>query len=503
MSQLNLRQSGYSLQEEVAEQPESQIQKISETPLFPLDLGEIIDVAGIIFKSALPMSLTYIAGVVTGLISLRFAGKYGTAAELAGASIGYTWANIFCLGFFISIDHGFSIIASRLFGAEKYRELGVLYQRNVLVLCALAVPMILPMIFADSILLSVGLDAETSVNTGIFLRYSIPSIIGNFLFDTTRFFLISQNIFKIQSVILGALIPLHVFWCYLFVDILGMPVAGAAFAKSITDVLSFIILALYIQFADVCKESWIPWTKECLEDWGSHFKQTFVLGANTYVEWIAFEISMFIVGVLNDPFVTGAHGVAVNFTSAMYYIPLGTSDTMQTLIGNAVGEGSTNKAKKIMAAGTALNSVITLVNAFTMLMFNRQIAGFFISDETSMEILSKILIIYGIASIPDSYANCFGGVLRVIGKEKEVLTSFFICYVVIGVNAQWITGLAMGYGIIAIWLSTAGSIIVMFVFMLRKVMNLNWSEEIARVRKSMDDTTDGESQDYIEMVELP
>lgn len=502
MEQSNRRQSGYSLQD-IAEQPESQIQKISETPLFPLNIGELIEVAQLLFKSALPTSLTYIASVVTGLISLRFAGKYGDANELAGASLGYTWANIFCLGFFISIDHGFATIASRLFGAEKYRELGVLYQRNVLVICALAIPMILPMIFADSILVSVGLDAEISLNTGIYLRNVIPSIIGSFLFNTTRFFLISQNIFSVQSVILGALVPLHVFWCYLFVDVFQMPVAGGALAKSVTDVIAIVILLLYIKTAGVCKESWIPWTRECLENWGSHLKQTLMLGANTYVEWISYEISMFIVGALNNPFVMGAHGVAVNFTSAMFYIPLGTSVSMQALIGNAVGEGSTYKAQKIMVAGAALNSVFTLFNSFTMIMFNRQIAVFFISDETSRQILENILIIYGIASIPDSYANCLGGVLRVVGKEKEVLTSFLLCYIGLGVNAQWITGISMGYGIIAIWLSTAASILVMFILMLRKVMNLNWSEEIARVRKSIDETTDGESQNYIEMVEMP
>lgn len=504
MEQSNRRQSGYSLPEtSLAEQPESQISKISESPLFPIDLHEIIEVAQLLFKSALPTSLTYIASVVTGLVSLRFAGKYGNAAELAGASLGYTWANIFCLGFFISIDHGFAIIASRLFGAEKHRELGVLYQRNVLMICALAIPMILPMIFADSILLSLGLDAEISLNAGIYLRNAIPSIIGSFLFNTTRFFLISQNIFNVQSVILGALVPLHIFWCYLFVDVFGMPVAGAALAKSVTDVIAIILLILYVKYAGVCKESWIPWTKECLEGWGSHFKQTLMLGANTYFEWIAYEISMFIVGAMNDPYVMGAHGVAVNFTSAMFYIPLGTSVSMQALIGNAVGEGSTYKAQKIVVAGSGLNLVFTLFNAFTMIFFNRQISIFFISDQTSRLILEKILIIYGLASIPDSYANCLGGVLRVVGKEKEVLTSFFICYMVIGVNAQWISGLVMGYGIIAIWLSTAASILIMFALMLRKVMHLNWSEEIAKVKKSLDETTDGESQNYIEMVEMP
>ena len=138
---------------------ETQTFDITESPIFPLKAEEIFSVAKILFKSALPISLTYLAGIVTGLISLAFAGTYGNAAELAGASLGYAWASVFCIGLFLSIDQGFAIIASRLFGAEKYQELGVLYQRNVCVVIAVSIPMILPMIFSDSILIAIGLSS--------------------------------------------------------------------------------------------------------------------------------------------------------------------------------------------------------------------------------------------------------------------------------------------------------------------------------------------------------
>lgn len=501
MSQSNHRYSDAS-RESLKDQSESQTFQISESPLFPLNTEEIFGVAKTLFKSALPISLTYISSVVTGLISLRFVGSYGTAHELAGASIGYTWASVFCIGLFLSIDQGFAIIASRLFGAEKYRELGVLYQRNVCVIAALSIPMILPMLFADSILIALGLNEETSVNTAIFLRSMIPSIIGTYLFSSTKYFLISQNIFNIQSIILGGLVPLHVFWCYIFVDILGMPVAGAGLAKSVTDLCAAALLFLYIRYAGICQETWIPWTKECLENWGGHLKQTLMLGATTYVEWIAYEVSMFIIGALNDPFVMGAHGIAVNFTTLIFYIPLGTSLSMQTYIGNAIGEGYKYKVQKIMAGGLVLNLVITVFSVITMITFNKQIAMFFIANETSREVLQNMLMIYAVAHIADSYANCLGGVLRVVGKEKEVLTAFLICYLALGVNGQWIFGLLLGYGYIAIWLCIVGAIILMCGVVIHKVMTLNWNEEIERVKRSLDEETYAETQDYIELVEM-
>jgi len=300
------------------------------------------------------------------------------------------------------------------------------------------------------------------------------------------------------------LVPIHVFWCYLFVDVMGMPVAGAGFAKSLTDVTSAALLILYVRYAGICKETWIPWTKECLEGWGNHLKQTLMLGATTYVEWITHELSMFIIGALNNAFVLGAHGVAVNLTAAIFYIPLGVGLSMQTYIGNAIGEGcGKNKAQKLMAGGIVLNFIVTLTSVITIVIFNKQIASIFVADETSSEILRNMLLIYALAHIPDSYANGIGGVLRVVGKEKEVLIAFFVCYMGICVNGQWIFGLLFGYGYIAVWLCTAFAAFLMCGFVVHGVYTLNWKEEIEKVKRELDEQTCGETQHYIELNEMP
>jgi len=488
--------------ENSTEESLDEIDIASEAPVFPVNINEMIGISALLLKSALPTSITYVAEFVIGLTCLRYVGKFGTPAELAGASLGFTWANVFCLGIFCSIDQGFSVLASRLYGAGKYRELGILFQRNLCVLTVIAIPLIFSLLFADSILIVLGLNHDVAMNAGIYLRHVIPSLVGTALFNSFRFFLISQNVFNFQGILLATLIPLHIFWCYLFVDVMNMSVAGAAFAKSITDVTGAAVLLYYTKFSGACKESWIPWDRECLKHWGSYLKKTLLLGANLYVEWISYEISVFIIGALNNEYVLGAHGIAVNLTIAIFTIPLGNSTTMQTYMGNAVGQGSKYKAQKFMTAGLAMNFLLTLLNIIVLIFFNKSISHFFTNDEETMNILQNILIIYSLTHFADTFANHIGGILRIVGKEGEVFACYIFSYIIIAFNFQWFFGVAMKYGYIAVWIGTAMGMYLMLGLMIHKLRKLDWDEGISKLKADVLETSREDSSIYIEMKEI-
>jgi len=281
-------------------------------------------------------------------------------------------------------------------------------------------------------------------------------------------------------------------------------VVGAAIAKCVTDISSAVILYLYITRSEDCKESWIPWNKECLLHWFSHLKKTLLLGANLYVEWISYEISVFIIGALNNKFVLGAHGIAINLTIAIFTIPLGNSISMQTFMGNAIGQGSKYKAQKFMTAGLSLNFILTLLNVLVMLTFSQDIAFFFTNDEETMTILQTMIIIYSLTHFADTFANHIGGILRIVGKEKEVFSSYVFCYVGIAFNLQWIFGLALGYGYKAVWMCTSVGMYLMLGIMVYKLVNMNWSEEMQKLRESeaLETSLEEGMSIYIEMKEM-
>ncbi len=491
--------------ETAADLSQDEISFVSETPVFPLNKPEMLSISKLLFKSAVPTSITYVAEFVIGLICLRFIGKFGTSDELAGASLAFTWANVFCLGVVNSIDQGFSILASRLYGAGRMKDLGILIQRNLVVMGIVGIPLLLSLLFAESILLTLGLEPAVAASAGLTLRCVIPSLIGASLFNTMRFFLIAQNVFNIQGILVMILVPLHVFWCYLFIEVFQWSVVGAAVAKCFTDVGSAVVLYLYIVKTGAAKETWIPWHKACFENLYGHLKKTLLLGANLYVEWISYEISVFIIGALNNKFALGAHGIAINLTIAIFTIPLGNSISMQTFMGNAVGQGSKYKAQKFMTAGLGINFIMTLVNIFAMFFFSHEIAFFFTSDPETTVILETMIIIYSLTHIADTFANHIGGILRIVGKEKTVFTCYVFCYVGVAFNLQWIFGLALGYGYTAVWICTSVGMFLMVGLMIMKLVQLNWDVELQNLKEKEENaetSLDDEMSVYIEMKEV-
>jgi len=467
--------------------PEIIIDEIDNTPLYPIKFKDIWKIIRILFKATIPTYLSSINDFLTGLISLSFVGKYGNPQELAGSILANTWANVFCLGILFSVNQGFAVVGSQLFGAGRLREAGVLYQRTLIILAILLVPIVLSMVVAEQVLIWLGLNYETSLNVGLYLRYLIPSIISLSLFDCTKFFLMSQEHFYFQGIMQAVLVPVHIGFNFLFVAHKGWPVKGAALAKSLTDFLTAFFLVSYAHWSKVLGESWIPWTKESLKQVWQFLVQSLIIGSNMYVEWISYEVSVFIASFLNDDRITGAHGIAITLTLVIFMLPYSGSTALQAYIGNSAGEGQKYKTQKYIAAGLCLNTFFTLINVLILVVFNSQVAWLFTQDEETADILRTILYIYAIAHLGDTFVNNLSIVLRTLGRERQILVNFIICYVIINLGGQYIFGVLLKYTYVAFWTSYAVAAYLMLLSLIVILARMNWEKELRGIKQRLDD----------------
>jgi MATE family multidrug resistance protein len=313
----------------------------------------------------------------------------------------------------------------------------------------------------------------------------------------------AQNYFYIQGIIQSVTAVFHFLWCYIFVDLLEIPLEGAAIAKSITDIISAIAILLYVRLSDLNSQIESPfWCREYTRDLLSYFKRTMSIGANLYIFWLTYGISGFIVSALNDEYIIGAHGLATTFSSVLFTMPSGNSLAMQTYLGNAVGEGSKNKAQKIVFAGFSLNTIFSLINVCILLFGNEFFANFSTSDKTTQEILKEMIFIYVFIHIPDTFGEHLCGVLRTIGKEREVVLTCICCAVVIGLSCQWIFGVVLEYSYIGIWFSLGVGIYLYCSCLAVRLYFLNWDKGIEYVKQQLKkENKQREKETWIELVE--
>lgn len=478
------------------------VQTISETPLFPLNVTEIARIAKMLLISSFPTSISQLSSVVIAMTSLGYIGKYGNGGELAGASLGHTWVFLFYLGVLLSLNAGFQITASQLYGANKRHELAQTFQKTLFIFAILTVPLILCLFIVNSLLISFGTDQAVKEYSEMFLLCSIPSLLSLCFTDCIKSYLLSQNYFYVQGVIKSLAILLHFFWCHLFVVVLGMPaLVGATLAKGVTDVSIIIAFISYLRFSNVTNEMPLKWDKSCLVGLKEYSKQIFVIGANIYVQWAVEGIFGFLISLLGDPAVIGANGLGSMFTVVIFTFPLGNSITMQTYLGNAVGAGWRYRAKKIVFAGFSLNLILTVISMLIMFIGNDYISSLMTNDEVTKNILKNIIYLYGAAYIADTYAEHMSNVLRTTGQAKIVNMVAMISCLGIGIPLEWLLGFGFEYGYIGMWTAVVIQTYMMFVWVLRMFLKLNWKVEIEKVKRKINETYKAQGLDKYENME--
>ena len=101
-----------------------------------------------------------------------------------------------------------------------------------------------------------GIDQESSELAYIYVTTMLPGVLLNSYADSIDLFLIGMN-FTVAIVLISLMvIPVHIGFCYLFVEKYGMGVKGAAQAHNITACCTMILLLMYASFLKPIKKAW-------------------------------------------------------------------------------------------------------------------------------------------------------------------------------------------------------------------------------------------------------
>ena len=121
---------------------------------------------------------------------------------------------------------------------------GVYLNRSYFMITLYDIPFFLILWYLEPLLLFFGQDAKTCMLAGIYVRYYLPGLYCETLYDSTRRLLISVKKPTPAMIIQIVTTIIHVGWCYLFIAHLNMGVKGAGLAITCTSSLNFFLLSL-------------------------------------------------------------------------------------------------------------------------------------------------------------------------------------------------------------------------------------------------------------------
>nr|XP_048304104.1 multidrug and toxin extrusion protein 1 [Myodes glareolus] len=432
---------------------------------FQKELRALLVLAGPAFLAQLMMFLI-------SFISSVFCGHLGKL-ELDAVTLAIAIINI--TG--ISVGHGLSsacdTLISQTFGSQNLKHVGVILQRGTLILLLCCFPCWALFINTEHILLLFRQDPDVSRLTQTYVMIFIPALPAAFLYTLQVKYLLNQGIVLPQIVTGFAANLINALANYLFLHQLHLGVMGSAIANTISQFALAILLFLYILWRKLHQDTWGGWSWECLHDWASFLQLAVPSMLMLCIEWWAYEIGSFLSGILGMVEL-GAQSITYELALIVYMIPAGFSVAANVRVGNALGAGNIEQAKKSSAVSLIVTELFAVTFCVLMISCKDLVGYIFTTDRDIVALVAQVVPIYAVSHLFESLACTCGGVLRGTGNQKVGAIVNAIGYYVIGLPIGIALMFAAKLGVIGLWSGIIICTVCQVVCFLAFIARLNW-----------------------------
>ncbi|KAK9698628.1 hypothetical protein RND81_08G119000 [Saponaria officinalis] len=460
-------------------------QQHEQTTLNPpkTHLKHAIKEAKSITHLALPLILTGLLLYSRSMISMLFLGHIGELA-LAGGSLAIGFANITGYSILSGLAMGMEPICGQAFGAKKYKTLGLIMQRTILLLLLASLPISLLWLNMKKILLFCYQDEKIASQAQCYIIFNIPDLITLSFLHPIRIYLRTQSITRPLTYSASFAIFLHIPVNYFFVIHLNLGVKGVALSSIITNFTLVTSLIIYIILSGIYTNTWCAISFDCLKGWKTLINLAIPSCISVCLEWWWYEIMILLCGLLSNPKITvSSMGILIQTTSLIYIFPSSLSFSVSTLVGNNLGANKPKIAKITTIIGLFFSFILGFTALFFTIMVRKKWATFFTQDLEIITLTSKILPIIGLCELGNCPQTIGCGVLR--GEARPKLGAFINLgsFYLVGMPIALWLGFKGGFGFTGLWLGLMAAQISCLVTMLVVVVRTDWKAQAQRAQE--------------------
>lgn len=418
-----------------------------------------------IMRLALPLTTTFIAMALMGIIDTIIVGNYQTD-QLAYIGLANS---VFVVLFTIPIGllQGVLIKSSQKFGARKFSSCGKIYNEGRRYLIILAVIFTLIGINGEEILKLLGQNEDMVKNGGRVLRvfvFSIPFILvyvnANFFLQSIKRPHIAMYGIIIANVVNVIINPVLVYGKF------GFPEMGAVGSATSTLIVR-IFLALYMLYYihKMQKNTKIKkrfGLDRSYSTWWGDSKSTRRIGLGVAVTTLAANGSFSIVSTFAGWM--GQHSMAtfvivINITTLMFMICFAISQATSVVVARAYGRRDRDGMASATIAGYIVSISVTSILLTILYNFPDQIFGVFTNDKTVIATINALIVVLMIDVFIDTLPMNAMGSLNGRGDIKIPTIFQIISFLGVRIGAAYILAFPCGLGIAGlIWGFACGGI---------------------------------------------
>lgn len=433
-----------------------------------------------------PIILSEIFQNILPVVDIAFVGQLGKD-ELGAAALATVWFNLWnttMIGFMTAID----TFLSQSYGANQHGSFAI-WTGNSLVI-----------VFFTTILVSgivalcgpamhlFGQDPELADAAGEFSFRLIPGLLPYYLFKVLTKYLQTQNRLApsvwigVMANVMNALFN----WGFIFAADWG--IAGAPWATSLTRLLEFLLIVVYMYVRkDMLIETWPKVSREDLHHSVlKPFWKLAISGALSFsAEAWSFEVTTILAGLLGTV-ALDAHIITLTIATFIFLsFPFAIGIAASIRVGQLIGDQKPKDAQRSAHTSYILSSFTQAALIVVLWPCNDVLAGLFSSDEDVANLVSQLIPISCIFMMGDAVLATTGGVLRGLGRQKIVLWLNILAFWIIAVPIGAILTFVAELGVYGLWWGMVIGIYTVSMIGIWYLRRVRWEHEAKKALKRL------------------
>ncbi|XP_056412880.1 multidrug and toxin extrusion protein 2-like isoform X3 [Hyla sarda] len=407
------------------------LQRIRQT-IPPNPIAEVKQLCGLAGPLILSQMLCFMINIVSSIFCGHLGKEELDAVTLANAVISVTGLSV-GLGLSSACD----TFISQIFGGTNLKLIGIVLQRGILILLLACFPCWALFINTENILLLFRQDPKVARLAEEYVLVFIPALPAAFLYQLEARYLQNQGIVKTQIITSFIANVINALVNYIFLFQLELGVIGSAWANTFAQFSQATILFLYIRVKRLH-----------VNTWGG------------------------LIGVVE----LGAQSVIYQVVTIAYMIPYGIGMATSVRVGNALGAGDIEQAKKSMMLAFLITAVFIIIDIILLAALKNVFSYVFTGDGEIAALVSDVIPVYLVFHLFECIACVSSGVLRGIGRQKIGAIIFAIGYYILGLPVAVALMFAANQSIKGLWYGMILCGVFLSAFFTIYLLRVSWKD---------------------------
>ena len=394
-----------------------------------------------LIKISLPILLAQIAQNSMGLADTIMAGRV-SSTDMAAISVGASiWMPLVLFGQGLLLALPPTI--SYLNGSGQRHRIAHQVRQGIWLVLGVSIPLGLLIYFCEIPLQYMQMESKMSDLARDYLHAMLWGLPAYLMLINFR--CLNDGIEKTKPAMvitfLGLLINIPLNYIFIYGKF-GMPAFGAVGCGIATAIVNWAmcLMMIFYSYTNAQERSLKVFSQLIEMPNPKTLKKLLRLGLPIAIA-ICCEVALFaLTSLMLSPLgatIVASHQITLNTSSFIFMFPMSIGMATTILVGQALGAGSPQNAKKIGYAALLLGLTVTIITALITIFFRYEIASIFVTDEIVIAMAANLLLFAALYQFSDTVQMVVGGILRGYKDTKVILYITLFSY--------WVIGVPLGY----------------------------------------------------------